>query len=73
MNKLKCSITLKYRGNWQEMWRKSQRRNEFMYALLRNLIELSIVCYDAPQISFQERSANALESFNRLTAKQATI
>ncbi len=68
MNRLLCKINLKHKGNWQDMGKKSQRRNEFMFALIRNLIELQLSYSLAPQKSMeklQELEEQAKSSFSK--------
>lgn len=41
---LKCVIILSYKFNWQEMARRAQKRNAFMYALTNNIKDIGIRC-----------------------------
>ncbi|KAJ1508976.1 hypothetical protein HMI54_014396 [Coelomomyces lativittatus] len=41
---LRCAVYLSYRFNWQEMGRKAQKRNAFMYALTENIKAIGITC-----------------------------
>jgi hypothetical protein len=42
LNSLKCKFFLKYKGNWQDLGSKGQRRRDFMYTLIKNLKDLDI-------------------------------
>ncbi|KAI8927932.1 Mechanosensitive ion channel-domain-containing protein [Entophlyctis helioformis] len=42
LNRLKCNIGIKYKGNWQDGGKRWARRNAFMYALKRHLDELGV-------------------------------
>jgi hypothetical protein len=42
LNSLKCKFFLKYKGNWQDLGSKGQRRRDFMYNLIKNLKDLDI-------------------------------
>lgn len=42
LNSLKCKFFVKYKGNWQDMGSKGQRRRDFMFELIKNLKELDI-------------------------------
>ncbi|KAJ3035964.1 hypothetical protein HDV00_003258 [Rhizophlyctis rosea] len=52
LNKMKCTIGLKHKGNWQDAGKRMNRRTRFFFALKRNIEELGIRYAKPPQFPF---------------------
>ena len=42
LKRIRLSYSIKYKGNWQQMGLRYRRRNDFMFALVKNIRELEI-------------------------------
>ena len=55
LNSIKLSFNFKHKGNWQDMGRRMRRKNDFMFALIRNIIDLEIKYSHAPDKTLEYR------------------